>query len=363
MKNALIIFRNGTLIKKIDNKLLPYSLENLEFYPGVFQNLSKIAREKDFDIFVIIEKTKNSDGDFNENNFDSVQQKLIQAFKNEGVEFVRFFIFSQKENNDSDFQQLETQLLKLFLKGNYSPDNSFIIGNNDYHRKIAESIACKALILNEVTCNDLPYSVNSWSEIYSIFSSQLRKAAISRKTSETDIEIFLNLDGNGKHDISTGLGFFNHLLEQIAKHGNVDLSVSAKGDLIVDEHHTIEDVAIALGEAFIKALGSKKGIERYGFVVPMDDCIAQVALDFGGRPFLQWETVFLREKIGDLPTEMFEHFFNSFCISAKCNLNIKAEGTNEHHKIEAIFKAFARAVKMAVNITNNFSIPSTKGLL
>ena len=206
-------------------------------------------------------------------------------------------------------------------------------------------------------------STTNWSEIYQFLKATPRKASINRKTKETDINVELNLDGSGKGSFSTGIGFFDHMLEQISKHGNIDLNVQVKGDLEIDEHHTIEDVALTLGDAFLQALGSKKGIERYGFLLPMDECLAQVAIDFGGRPWLVWEANFEREMIGEMPTEMFMHFFKSFTDAAKCNLNIKAEGENEHHKIEAIFKAFAKAIKMAKMKTENYSIPSTKGIL
>jgi imidazoleglycerol-phosphate dehydratase/histidinol-phosphatase len=238
-----------------------------------------------------------------------------------------------------------------------------VIGDRLTDVQLAKNLKCKAIYMGKEACDDATLVTASWAEIYQLLKSEPRKAKVIRKTSETDIEIQLNLDGTGKSEISTGLGFFNHMLEQIARHGNMDLVVKVKGDLNIDEHHTIEDVAITLGEAFLQALGSKKGIERYGFLLPMDDCLAQVAIDFGGRPWLVWDAEFNREKIGEMPTEMFFHFFKSFSDNAKCNLNIKAEGGNEHHKIEAIFKAFAKAIRMAVSKTCNFSIPSTKGTL
>jgi imidazoleglycerol-phosphate dehydratase/histidinol-phosphatase len=224
-------------------------------------------------------------------------------------------------------------------------------------------MGCKAIYIGKENCEDAELTSISWADIYSLLASKPRKVKVVRNTNETKISIEVNLDGVGKSSISTGLGFFDHMLEQIAKHGNVDLDIQVKGDLHIDEHHTIEDVAITLGEAFLQALATKKGIERYGFLLPMDDCLAQVGIDFGGRPWLVWEVEFKREKVGEMPTEMFMHFFKSFSDSAKCNLNIKANGDNEHHKIEAIFKAFAKAMKMAVSKTNNYSIPSTKGTL
>ena len=221
--------------------------------------------------------------------------------------------------------------------------------------QLAKNLGCKAIYMGTEACEDADLNTTNWADIYQLLKSEPRKAMVVRKTSETNISIELNLDGSGKSAISTGLGFFDHMLEQISRHGNMDLNIQVKGDLHIDEHHTIEDVAIALGEAFVNALGSKKGIERYGFLLPMDDCLAQVAIDFGGRPWLVWEAEFKREKIGEMPTEMFFHFFKSFSDNAKCNLNIKAEGTNEHHKIEAIFKAFAKAIRMAVSKTGNFT--------
>ena len=228
--------------------------------------------------------------------------------------------------------------------------------------QFAKNLGCNAIFLGEDN-EEADFSTKEWAAVYSFLKSKPRKATVIRKTNETNIEVTINLDGAGKSVLNTGLGFFDHMLEQIAKHGNMDIYVEVKGDLHIDEHHTIEDVAITLGETFLKALDNKKGIERYGFLLPMDDCLAQVAIDFGGRPWLIWDAIFTREKIGEMPTEMFMHFFKSFSDHAKCNLNIKAEGDNEHHKIEAIFKAFAKAVKMAVSKTDNFTIPSTKGTL
>jgi imidazoleglycerol-phosphate dehydratase/histidinol-phosphatase len=254
-------------------------------------------------------------------------------------------------------------MLTHYLKGDYDLSNSYVIGDRITDVQLAKNLGCKAIYLSTEICEDAVLSTTNWADIYKMLKTEPRKIKVERITLETKIEVELNLDGSGKSAISTGLNFLNHMLEQISKHGNLDLFIKVKGDLHIDEHHTIEDVAITLGEAFGKALGNKKGIERYGFLLPMDECLAQVAIDFCGRSWLVWETEFKREKIGDVPTEMFMHFFKSFSDNAKCNLNIKAEGENEHHKIEAIFKAFAKAIKMAVSKTNNFSIPSTKGTL
>jgi imidazoleglycerol-phosphate dehydratase/histidinol-phosphatase len=240
---------------------------------------------------------------------------------------------------------------------------SYVIGDRLTDVELAKNLGCKAIFINEKDCPDADLTTSDWNLVYSFLKKRPRVASVERNTSETKISVNLNLDGSGKFSGETGIGFFDHMLEQISRHGNIDLKIIVKGDLHIDEHHTIEDVAITLGDAFLKALGGKKGIERYGFALPMDDCLAQVAIDFGGRPWMIWDVKFMREKIGDLPVEMIFHFFKSFSDSAKCNLNIKAEGDNEHHKTEAIFKAFAKAIKMAVKQTDNYNLPSTKGAL
>jgi imidazoleglycerol-phosphate dehydratase/histidinol-phosphatase len=292
-----------------------------------------------------------------------VQNKIIRAFKNEGIEFADILIDNSFPHENLPSRKPGTAMFTHYIKGNYDIKNSFVIGDRLTDVQLAKNLGCKAIYISKDKCEDAVLSTLSWEDIYQFLKSEPRKTTVTRKTSETDIEVEINPDGSGKSTISTGLGFFDHMLEQIAKHGNIDLFIKVNGDLNIDEHHTIEDTAIALGEAFSHALGSKKGIERYGFLLPMDDCLAQVAIDFGGRPWLVWEAEFKREKIGEMPTEMFMHFFKSFSDSARCNLNIKAGGENEHHKIEAIFKAFAKAIKMAVSKTGNYSIPSTKGTL
>jgi imidazoleglycerol-phosphate dehydratase/histidinol-phosphatase len=309
----------------------------------------------------------NQDGlgtaSFPEENFWLVQNKIIQAFKNEGIEFAEILIDKSFPHENLPTRKPGIGMLTQYIKGNYNLKDSFVIGDRITDIQLAKNIGSQSIYMGDELLNDATLSTKKWIDIYQYLKSNPRKTSVIRKTSETKIFIKLNLDGNGKANISTGLGFFDHMLEQIAKHGNIDLQIKVSGDLHIDEHHTIEDVAIVLGKTFYKALGSKKGIERYGFLLPMDDCLAQVAIDFGGRPWLVWNATFKREKIGEMPTEMFMHFFKSFSDSAKCNLNIKAEGENEHHKIEAIFKAFAKAIKMAVSKTNNYSIPSTKGSL
>ena len=362
MKKILFIDRDGTLVIEppIDQQL--DSLEKLEFYPGVFQHLSRIATELNYELIMVTNQDGLGTNCFPEETFWPAQNKVIQAFKNEGVVFANIIIDKTMPAENATTRKPGTALLTQYMNGNYDLKNSYVIGDRMTDVQLAKNLGCGAIFLGENNA-DAEYSTTEWSAIYSFLKSNPRKASVIRKTNETNIEVTINLDGTGKSDLNTGLGFFDHMLEQIAKHGNMDISVAVKGDLHIDEHHTIEDVAITLGETFLKALENKKGIERYGFLLPMDDCLAQVAIDFGGRPWLVWDAVFTREKIGEMPTEMFMHFFKSFSDNAKCNLNIKAEGDNEHHKIESIFKAFAKAIKMAVSKTDNFSIPSTKGSL
>jgi imidazoleglycerol-phosphate dehydratase / histidinol-phosphatase len=363
MKKILFIDRDDTLVIEppIDKQL--DSLEKLIYYPGVFQNLAKIVQEMDYELVMVTNQDGLGTASFPEETFWPAQNKIIQAFGNEGIKFAEVLIDKSFPEDNAITRKPRTGMLTHYMKGNYDLANSFVIGDRKTDVELAKNLGCKAIFLNKETDEDATLSTSSWLTIYNFLKAEQRIASVIRKTNETNISVTLNLDGSGKASMNTGLGFFDHMLEQIAKHGNMDLSVNVHGDLHIDEHHTIEDVAITLGETFLKALGSKKGIERYGFLLPMDDCLAQVAIDFGGRPWLVWDAKFTREKIGEMPTEMFIHFFKSFSDHAKCNLNIKAEGDNEHHKIEAIFKAFAKAVKMAVSKTNNFSIPSTKGTL
>ncbi len=363
MKKVLFIDRDGTLVIEPPVDFQLDSLEKLEFYPGVFQNLSRIAKELDYLLVMVSNQDGLGTNSFPEENFWPAQNKIIQAFKNEGIEFAEILIDRSFEKDNLPTRKPGTAMLTHYLKGNYDLANSFVIGDRITDIQMAKNMGCQSIFLNKQANDAADFSVSNWGDIYRLLSKQSRTAQKTRTTSETTITIFLNLDGTGKSTISTGLGFFDHMLTQVAKHGNMDLSIDVKGDLHIDEHHTIEDVAITLGDAFTAALGNKKGIERYGFLLPMDDCLAQVAIDFSGRPWLVWDVEFNREKIGDMPTEMFMHFFKSFSDHAACNLNIKAEGANEHHKIESIFKAFAKAIKMAIHQTDNFSIPSTKGVL
>jgi imidazoleglycerol-phosphate dehydratase/histidinol-phosphatase len=362
MKKVLFIDRDGTLVIEPPIDLQLDSLEKLEFYPGVFQNLSRIVREMDYELVMVTNQDGLGTDSFPENTFWPTQEKIIQAFKNEGITFREIIIDKSFPHENLLSRKPGTALLTHYMEGNYDLKNSYVIGDRQTDVQLAKNLGCKAIFIGTKNI-DAELVTQSWEDIYNFLKAVPRAAAVRRKTNETDINIEVNLSGSGKSDINTGLAFFDHMLDQLARHGNIDLIISVKGDLEIDEHHTIEDTAIALGDAFLQALGSKKGIERYGFLLPMDDCLAQVAIDFGGRPWLVWDADFKREKIGEMPTEMFMHFFKSFSDSAKCNLNIKAEGTNEHHKIESIFKAFAKAIKMAVNQTDNFKIPSTKGTL
>lgn len=362
MKKILFIDRDGTLVIEppIDYQL--DSLEKLEFYPGVFQWLSRIAHELDYELVMVTNQDGLGTASFPEDTFHPAHNKIIQAFKNENIEFSEVFIDKTFPKDNAPTRKPGTAMLTKYMNGTYDLANSYVIGDRASDIELAKNLGAKGIFIgDELPEADL--STKDWKDIYQYLKTKPRTAQVTRKTKETDIRIDLNLDGSGRGEMNTGLGFFDHMLDQLAKHGNMDLSVQVKGDLHIDEHHTIEDTALALGEAFLTALGSKKGIARYGFLLPMDDCLSQVAIDFGGRPWLVWEAEFKREKIGEMPTEMFIHFFKSFSDTAKCNLNIKSEGSNEHHKIESIFKAFAKAIKMAVAQTDNYTIPSTKGTL
>ncbi len=363
MKKVLFIDRDGTLVIEPPIDFQLDSLEKLEYYPAVFQYLSSIAKEMDYELVMVTNQDGLGTASFPEETFWPAQNKIIEAFKNEGVVFKEILIDKSFPADNAPTRKPRTGMLTHYIKGNYDLNNSYVIGDRMTDVELAKNVGCKAIYISKEKTDAAVLCTTDWAEIYRFLKAEPRQATVIRKTNETNIVVTVNLDGTGKSVLHTGLGFFDHMLEQIAKHGNMDLFVSVKGDLHIDEHHTIEDVAITLGETFLQALGSKKGIERYGFLLPMDDCLAQVGIDFGGRPWLVWDVIFTREKIGEMPTEMFMHFFKSFSDNAKCNLNIKAEGDNEHHKIEAIFKAFAKAIKMAVNKTNNFSIPSTKGTL
>lgn len=376
MKPVLFIDRDGTLAIEppIDYQL--DSFEKLEFFPGVFQYLAKIAKELNFELVLVTNQDGLGTDSFPEDTFWPVHNFLMDSLKNEGIQFADQIIDRTFEYEKAPTRKPRTGLLQGYMNGDFDLENSYVIGDRLSDIQLAKNLGAKGILLNAPDQesvdqsekwnlqNTIALETQSWEDIYRFLKITERKGDIVRNTNETKIKIDLNLDGTGNSAIDTGIAFFDHMLDQISRHGQIDLAIKVEGDLEVDEHHTIEDTAIALGEVFAKTLGNKLGIERYGFCLPMDDCLAQVAIDFGGRNWLVWDAEFKREMIGKMPTEMFYHFFKSFTDGAKCNLNIKAEGTNEHHKIEAIFKAFAKAIKMAVKQdTEKMILPSTKGVL
>ncbi|MES2515502.1 MAG: bifunctional histidinol-phosphatase/imidazoleglycerol-phosphate dehydratase HisB [Bacteroidota bacterium] len=369
MKKVLFIDRDGTLIWEPPTDFQIDSFEKFRFLPGVITWLGKIVRELDYELVLVTNQDGLGTEAFPESTFWPVHHLMINILASEGITFSEQCIDRTFEKDNLPTRKPNTGMLTKYLQGDYDLANSFVIGDRITDVKLAENLGTKAIFIKNYDKPDgyeadIQLSANNWEEIYNYLKLPERRVKQIRKTRETDISIELNLDGTGHSNISTGLAFFDHMLEQIAKHGNVDLSINTKGDLNIDEHHTIEDTAITLGEAFLKALGDKRGIERYGFTLPMDDCLAQVALDFGGRNWIVWDAEFQREKIGDMPTELFYHFFKSFSDAAKCNLNIKVEGQNEHHKIESVFKAFAKAIKQAAKRDpDNMNLPSTKGIL
>jgi imidazoleglycerol-phosphate dehydratase / histidinol-phosphatase len=369
MQKVLFIDRDGTLIWEPPVDFQIDSFEKLKFLPGVITWLGKIAKELDYELVMVTNQDGLGTESFPENTFWPVHNLMVDTLANEGITFEDQCIDRTFEKDNQPTRKPNTGMLTKYINGDYDLVNSFVIGDRITDVKLAKNLGSKSIFIKNYDKetgleNEIDKIVETWEEIYNYLKLPERKITHVRTTKETDITVEINLDGSGKADIKTGLAFFDHMLEQIAKHGNIDLSINAKGDLYIDEHHTIEDTAITLGEAFSKALGDKRGIERYGFCLPMDDCLAQVALDFGGRNWIEWQAEFKREKIGDMPTEMFYHFFKSFSDASKCNLNIKVEGQNEHHKIESIFKAFAKAIKLAVKRdAGNMSLPSTKGVL
>ena len=366
MKKVLFIDRDGTLIFEPADFQID-AFEKLKFLPGVFTYLGKIARELDFELVMVTNQDGLGTDAFPEETFYPVQNFLVEAFRSEGVVFSEICIDRSFARENKPTRKPNTGMLEKYFSAPYDLANSFVIGDRETDVKLARNLGAKAIFIenpNFDLTDEEVFKAESWQQIYEFLKLPPRRVSHRRKTKETDIAVDLNLDGAGAAEISTGILFFDHMLEQIARHGGLDLKIAARGDLEVDEHHTIEDTAIALGEAFSLCLVDKRGMERYGFTLPMDDCLAQVALDFGGRSWIVWEAEFRREMIGKMPTEMFFHFFKSFSDKALCNLNIKAEGTNEHHKIEAIFKAFAKAVKMAVRRDRKSdALPSTKGSL
>ena len=374
MKKVLFIDRDGTLALEPQDYQLD-ALTKLEFYPGVFQYLGRIAKELDYELVMVTNQDGLGTNSFPEDTFWPTHDFMLNAFKNEGVIFDEIFIDKSLPADNAPTRKPKTGMLTQYLNNaEYDLANSFVIGDRLSDMQLAKNLGAQGIWLqhddrlSEEVNQDLASSITlqtaTWEAIYTLLKAGARRITHTRKTNETDIAIELNLDGTGKSDIDTGIVFFDHMLDQLARHSGVDVTLKCMGDLEVDEHHTIEDTAIALGEAFGMALGNKLGIERYGFCLPMDDCLAQVSLDFGGRAWLMWDAKFKREMIGKMPTEMFFHFFKSFADGAKANLNIKAEGHNEHHKIEAIFKAFAKAIKAALKRdAEKLVLPSTKGQL
>ena len=354
MKQVLFIDRDGTILVEPEDEQID-SFEKYQFVPGVIRNLHFIRTHLDFEFVMVSNQDGLGTDSYPEETFWPTHNLMLQTLKGEGIEFDDILIDRSFPEDNLPTRKPGTGMLTKYMQGNYDLENSYVIGDRETDAKLAENLGCKSLILSDEL---------DWNRISEILFAGERTASVRRTTKETDIDISLCLDGTGKSDISTGLGFFDHMLEQIAKHGSIDLKIHVKGDLNVDEHHTIEDTGIALGECIGKALGDKRGIERYGYTLPMDDCLCSVALDFGGRPWLVWDAEFHRERVGDMPTEMFLHFFKSFSDAARMNLNIKAEGENEHHKIEGIFKALARSLKMAVKRDiYKYQLPSSKGML
>lgn len=375
MKRVLFIDRDGTLILEPEDEQID-SFVKLKFYPEVLQYLPRIAKELDFELVLVSNQDGLGTTSHPEGNFLPVHRFIMETFAGEGVHFVKEHIDRTFPHENAPTRKPGVGLLgEYFDETQYNLAESFVIGDRINDVKLAENLGAKAIWLRNnddlgkaenlaIREESIALETTNWKSIYEFLKLGTRTGEHYRKTSETDIYIQLNLDGSGKADIDTGLPFFDHMLDQIARHGAIDLTVKVKGDLHIDEHHTIEDTGIALGEIFLKVLGDKRGIERYAYTLPMDDCLAQVAIDFGGRNWIVWDAVFKREKVGDMPTEMFFHFFKSFSDASKSNLNIKAEGDNEHHKIEAIFKAFAKAIKKAVRRdAENMQLPSTKGVL
>lgn len=375
MKRALFIDRDGTLVIEppVDYQL--DSLEKLVFYPKVFRNLYFIRKQLDFEFVMVTNQDGLGTDSFPEDTFWPAHDKMLKTLEGEGIRFDDILIDRSFPEENSPNRKPRTGLLGRYLSGEYDLANSYVIGDRLTDMQLAANLGAKGIwlrpddvearqLLTENTAISPILITDDWDRITEYLFAGERRATIRRTTKETDIFVEVNLDGHGRTEISTGLGFFDHMLDQIGKHSGIDLTVRVKGDLEVDEHHTIEDTAIALGEALLKALGDKRGIERYGYCLPMDDCLCSVALDFGGRPWLVWDAAFHREKVGDMPTEMFLHFFKSLSDAARMNLNIKAEGTNEHHKIEGIFKALARSIKMAIRRDiYRYELPSTKGAL
>lgn len=362
MKKVLFIDRDGTIIREPEDEQID-SLEKLSFLPGALVALHDIADRLSYELVMVTNQDGLGTDSFPEEQFWPAHNKMLETLEGAGVIFQDILIDRTFESDGADTRKPGIGMLGAYLNGDYDLENSFVIGDRLSDVKLAENLGAQAIFIGD-NAEGAALSTTNWNEIFLFLSGVDRNSRVKRTTNETDILVELNLNGTGLADNQTGIAFFDHMLDQIAKHGQVDLTTNVRGDLEVDEHHTIEDTALALGEAFDKALGNKRGIERYGFCLPMDDCLAQVAIDFGGRNWLEWEVDFKREMIGKMPTEMFFHFFKSFTDTARCNLNVKAEGDNEHHKIESIFKAFAKAIRMAArHDPKSSALPSTKGVL
>jgi imidazoleglycerol-phosphate dehydratase/histidinol-phosphatase len=379
MKRILFIDRDGTLIKEAPPSYQIDSFDKLDFYPFVFEYMGKMAREFDYELLMVTNQDGLGSSSFPEDSFWPVQNFVIKSFESEGVHFSGVYIDNTFPKDKAPTRKPGTGMLTHYLNNEeYDIENSYVIGDRITDVQLAKNLGCKAIWLNndpdlggaEISDSRreleevIALETTAWGKIYEFLKLGLRRVIHERNTNETQIKIELNVDGSGKANIVTGLGFFDHMLEQIARHGKMNLTIRANGDLHIDEHHTIEDTGIALGETFAKALADKRGMERYGFALPMDEAEAKVLIDFGGRNWIVWNAEFKRESIGEMPTEMFFHFFKSFSDAAKCNLNIECHGENEHHKIEAIFKAFGKAIRMAVkrDPLSNY-LPSTKGVL
>ncbi|WP_040664540.1 bifunctional histidinol-phosphatase/imidazoleglycerol-phosphate dehydratase HisB [Nafulsella turpanensis] len=364
-KKALFIDRDGTIIVEPKTDFQVDSLEKLAFIPKAISNLRRIAEQSDYELVMVTNQDGLGTGSFPEETFWPAHQKMLDILEAEGVVFDNILIDRSFEHEGLDTRKPGTGMFPSYLAGDYDLTNSYVIGDRLSDVQLAKNLGCKAIFIGESGAPDAELSSTNWDEIADFVLLPFRSAEVRRTTKETDIQLQLLLDSKGTADIQTGLHFFDHMLDQLARHSGVSIQLQVKGDLQVDEHHTIEDTALALGEAFAKAIGDKRGMERYGFHLVMDDALAQVAIDFGGRPWIVWEAEFKREKIGDMPTEMFYHFFKSFSDAARCNLHMKVSGENEHHKIEALFKGLARSIRMAIRQDPNQlqNLPSTKGVL
>lgn len=361
MKRILFIDRDGTIILEPADRQID-SLEKLEFYPGVISALGRIARETDFELVMVTNQDGLGTESFPEPTFWPAHNKMLTILAGEGVEFADILIDRSMPEDEADTRKPRLGMMGKYMAGDFDLAHSFVIGDRQTDLEFAKNLSVKAIMLGPQEYEDAVLCTTDWDAIYRFLRFKQRKASIDRQTSETSIRVAINLDGKGRYAIETGLGFFDHMLQQLARHSGCDIEITAKGDLNVDEHHTIEDTAIALGEAFSKALGDKRGITRYGFMLPMDDAIVHLSVDFSGRSWVNWDVEFRREYVGDMPTEMVFHFFKSFADAVGANIFVKAEGQNEHHKIEAIFKAFGRTIKQAVAIDPaSNDIPSTKG--